>query len=270
VRAVVAHGPHDFRLEPVPDPEPDGGAVIRVEAAGVCAADRMIYGGDSPWELSYPFVPGHEFVGTIVAVAPEAGRRWQVAEGDRVTAEVIAPCDECALCRSGRYHLCRRGVHLGSGLPGGWADFMRLPPRARVWRIPPGLAPERAVLTEPLSCGVYAARRAAIAPGETVAVAGIGPIGSGTLLTAARAEPSFLLALVTSPERAALARQLGADAALDVRSADAAAAVAEATGERGLDVYVDTSGSTESLELGLELLRPGVSVLVYVVYRLRV
>ena len=58
MRAVVAHGAGDFRVEEVPDPVLEGGAVVRMEAAGVCAADRMIYTGDSPWELSVPLHPG--------------------------------------------------------------------------------------------------------------------------------------------------------------------------------------------------------------------
>lgn len=266
MRAVVAHGAGDFRLEAVPEPEVGGGAVIRVEASGVCAADRSIFRGTSPWQLSFPFVPGHEFVGTIVELDGEAAARWSVAVGDRVTAEVIVPCDSCRFCVSGRYHLCRNGRHLGSGLPGGWAEYMQLPPRARVWQLPQTLEPWRAVLAEPLSCGLYAAGRAEIAASDRVAVAGIGAIGAGVIAGAAAASPEQLIALATSPERCEVARQLGAHQAIDVRSEDVAARIAELTEGWGLDVYIDASGALESLQRGLALLAPGGRLVVYGVY----
>lgn len=266
MKAVVAHGAGDFRLEDVPEPVLGGGAVIRVEAAGVCAADRSIFRGTSPWQLSFPFVPGHEFVGTVVEIDPEAAARWSVAVGDRVTAEVIVPCDTCRFCVSGRYHLCRDAHHLGSGLPGGWAEYMQLPPRARVWRLPQTLEPWRAVLVEPLSCGLYAAARAEIAASDRVAVAGIGAIGAGVIAGAAAASPEQLVALATSRARCDVARQLGAHQAIDVRSEDVAARVDELTDGWGLDVYVDASGALESLQRGLALLAPGGRLVVYGVY----
>jgi L-iditol 2-dehydrogenase len=266
VKAIVAHGAGDFRLEELPEPAADGGALISVEASGVCAADRMIYRGTSPWTLTFPFVPGHEFVGTVVNVAGEAAERWGIAEGDLVTAEVIVPCGVCRFCATDRYHLCRRGDHLGSALPGGWAELMRLPPRARVWRLPAELEPWQAVLVEPLSCGVHAARRAAIRATDVVVVAGIGAIGAGVLAAAAQVSPALLVALVTSPERAELARAFGADVTIDVRAEDVRSRLAELAFEAGPDVFVDASGSTEALALGLDVLAPGGRLVVYGVY----
>jgi 2-desacetyl-2-hydroxyethyl bacteriochlorophyllide A dehydrogenase len=266
MKAIVAHGTRDFRLEELAEPAADGGALISVEATGVCAADRMIYHGNSPWTLTFPFVPGHEFVGTVVGVAADAAERWGIAEGDLVTAEVIVPCGACRFCVSNRYHLCRRGDHLGSALPGGWAELMRLPPRARVWRLPADVEPWQAVLVEPLSCGIHAARRAAIRDTDVVVVAGIGAIGAGVLTAASEASPALLVALVTSPERAALARALGADEAIDVRTEDARVRLAELSLEAGPDVYIDASGSTDALALGLDVLAPGGRLVVYGVY----
>lgn len=269
MRAVIAHGTRDFRLEDVPQPVAGGGAVIRVEASGVCAADRMIYRGDSPWQLSFPFVPGHEFVGTIVEVAPEAAERWQVQENDLVTAEVLVPCEGCRYCASGRYHLCRSGTHLGSGLAGGWAEYMRLPSGARLWKLPSGLDASHAVLTEPLSCGIYAVERAEIGAADSVVVAGIGAIGAGALAAAAQHRPQLLVALVTSNERADLAQDLGADAVINVREDDSDEKLVELTGGLGPDVYIDTSGSVSSVELGLEVLTAGGRLVVYGVYATR-
>jgi erythritol/L-threitol dehydrogenase len=270
VRAVVAHGAGDFRLEEVPDPVLEGGAVVRMEAAGVCAADRMIYKGDSPWELSFPFVPGHENVGTIVELDPDAGRRWGVATGDMVVNEVMVPCGQCPLCRRHRSHLCRNGQHIGSSLPGGWAERMAIPPEARVWRVPEGLAAEEAVVAEPLACGIHAIERADPGEGETVVISGIGAIGAGALAYVAATKPvREIVALVTTPQRAQLARELGATEAIDVTTTDAAAALRDRTDGVGPDHYVDFTGVTASVDLGFDSIAPGGRITLYGVYRER-
>ena len=270
MRAVVAHGAGDFRLEEMPDPVLEGGAVVRMEAAGVCAADRMIYKGDSPWELSFPFVPGHENVGTIVELDEAAGERWGVAKGDMVVNEVMVPCGVCPLCRRGRFHLCRNGQHIGSSLPGGWAERMAIPPAARVWRVPDGLAPAEAVVAEPLACGIHAIERADPSDGETMVISGIGAIGAGALAYVAATKPvREVVALVTTPERAAIALELGATAAIDVTSVDAATELRERTDGVGPDHYVDFTGVTASVDLGLDVIAPGGRITLYGVYRER-
>ncbi|HSH23890.1 MAG TPA: alcohol dehydrogenase catalytic domain-containing protein, partial [Acidimicrobiales bacterium] len=127
MKAVVARGAGDFRIEEVAEPTQEHGAVIEVEAAGVCAADRMIWRGDGPWELSFPFTPGHEILGRVTWIDDHSAERWGIVPGDRVTAEVMVPCRRCRLCRTGRTNLCRFGTHLGSGLPGAFAQRMALP-----------------------------------------------------------------------------------------------------------------------------------------------
>jgi L-iditol 2-dehydrogenase len=146
---------------------------------------------------------------------------------------------------------------------------MRLPPGARVWTLPAGTEPSQAVLVEPLSCGIHAAERAAIRDTDVVVVAGVGPIGAGVLVAAAERSPALLVALVTSSERAELARALGADEAIDVHAEDARSRLDELAREAGPDVFIDASGSTEAVELGLDVLAPGGRLVVYSVYRSR-
>jgi len=268
MKAVVAHGAGDFRVEDVPDPVLDGGAIVRMEAAGVCAADRMIYGGDSPWELDFPFTPGHENVGTIEEVHPEAAARWGVARGDMIVNEVMVPCGQCPLCRRQRFHLCRNGRHIGSSLPGGWAERLWIAPQARVWRVPDGLAPEEAVVAEPLACGIHAIERADPGPDDALVISGIGAIGAGALAYVAASRPvRELIALVTTPERGEIACELGADDAIDVLSTDASALLRERFDGIGPDVYVDFTGATRSVELGFDAIAPGGRITLYGVYR---
>jgi L-iditol 2-dehydrogenase len=268
MRAVVARGAGDFRLEDVPEPTLYGGALVRMEAAGVCAADRMIYKGDSPWELSFPFIPGHENVGTIIELDADAGARWGVAEGDMVVNEVMVPCGVCPLCQRQRFHLCRNGRHIGSSLPGGWAERMAIPAAARVWRVPDGLAPEEAVVAEPLACGIHAIERADPGEGENIVISGIGAIGAGALAYVAATKPvREAVALVTTPERAAIALELGATAAIDVTATDAVAELRGRTDGVGPDHYVDFTGVTPSVDLAFESIAPGGRITLYGVYR---
>jgi threonine dehydrogenase-like Zn-dependent dehydrogenase len=270
MRAVVAHAAGDFRLEQVADPELDGGAIVRVEAAGVCAADRMIHAGDSPWELDFPFVPGHELVGTVSAIDPASATHWGVAVGDRVVPEVMVPDRTCAMCRRGRTHLCRNGRHIGSSLPGGWAGQIWLPPEAVVWRVPDGLPPEEAVMAEPLACAIHAIERADPGPEDTLVISGVGAIGAAAIAYVAAARPvGSLLALVTSPERAELARELGAHDTIDVRAVDPRAALAEHFDGIGPDVFVELAGRTDAVDLALDAIAPGGRIVLYGVYRER-
>lgn len=270
MKAVVAYEAADFRLEDVPEPELDGGAIIRIEAAGVCAADRMIYAGTSPWVLSFPFIPGHENVGMIEEIDPRSAQRWGMDVGDRVVPEVMVPCGGCPMCARQRSHLCRDGRHIGSSLPGGWAERTWLPPEARVWRVPDELASAEAVVAEPLACGIHAIERADPQPGDAVVISGIGAIGAGGLSYLRAARPlREVVALVTSPERAEVALALGADDALNVLEGDAAAKLRERFDGVGPDVYVDFSGQTASVDLGLDAIAPGGRLVLYGVYRER-
>ncbi len=262
----MAHGPGDFRLEHQDRPAPPAGAVVEVEAAGVCAADRMIWRGDGPWALRYPFVPGHELLGHLSWVDPGTAGRWGVSVGDRVTAEVVVPCRRCRWCQEGRANLCPRGAHLGSGVPGAFAEALALPPEAAVHRVPDELSTAAGVLAEPTACAVHAVRRATLGPTDVVAIAGIGSIGAAALgVVTGRA--AQVVAVANSPRRAALAAELGADATVDASSGDPAAELAWLTAGRGVDAFVDCSGSTEAVALGLTAVARGGRLVLYGVYR---
>ena len=247
MRAVVAAGPGDFPVREVE--EPAGPLVVEVEAAGVCAADRMLWSGRHPWgELSWPMTPGHELLGRVVHGTPA------FPVGTRVTAEVKLPCGTCESCRRDETHLCPHGRHLGSGIPGAFAERLALPAQALVHRVPDSLTTRQAVLAEPMACALHAVRRAGVRPGDRVAVAGLGGLGA-LAVHAARAEgASSVTAVVRSAEKASLAGTLGYDAAT------------QAPDDGAYDVVLDVSGSVDAVAVLLRAVRPGGRVGVYGVY----
>ena len=247
MRAVVAHGPGAFAMEDVA--EPSDGLVVEVEAAGVCAADRMLWTGRHPWgELAWPFTPGHELIGRVVV---SDGR---LPVGTRLTAEVKLPCGHCAACNRGDDHLCPNGRHLGSGIPGAFAERVGLPPQARVHTVPAALTTRQAVLAEPMACALHAVRRTGVRPGDRVAVAGLGGLGALAVHAARAGGAATVTAVVRTPEKARLARDLG----YDDTTMDPAAA--------SYDAVLDVSGSVDAVSVLLTAVRPGGRVGVYGVY----
>jgi L-iditol 2-dehydrogenase len=145
---------------------------------------------------------------------------------------------------------------------------MAIPPAARVWRVPDGLSAEEAVAAEPLACGIHAIERADPGPDDSVVISGIGAIGAGALAYAVATKPvREIVALVTTPERAELARSLGADHAIDVTKTDATAELRDRFDGIGPDHYVDFTGVTASVDLAFDAIAPGGRITLYGVYR---
>ncbi len=266
MQAVMNHGPEDYRLEEVPVPVPERGEVlIKVEAVGICASDLKCYQGAAkfwgdetrPAWAETGVIPGHEFVGRVVALDEEAAATRNIAEGDRVTSEQIVPCWSCRYCLRGQYWMC--GPHDIYGFrrrtPGAMAEYMIFPADAIVHRLDPDLPPAHAAFVEPLSCALHAVERANIGFDDVVVVAGCGPIGLGMVAGAAAKSPAQVVALDMSHAKLALASRCGATTVLNIARDDVQGTVRELTGGYGADVYLEGSGHPSAVGQGLNLLR---------------
>ncbi|WP_019819079.1 alcohol dehydrogenase catalytic domain-containing protein [Saccharomonospora saliphila] len=265
MRAVVVHGPEDYRLEDVDVPRPGPGELLmRVEAVGVCASDLKCYHGaakfwgdeNRPAWAQRGIIPGHELVGVVVS-GDEAGLDSHgVAQGDRVVCEQIVPCEQCRYCKRGEYWMC--GPHDMFGFRnyhGAMAEYMLVPTKARVHRVSHDLEPHHAAYAEPLSCALHAVERADISFGDVVVVAGCGPIGLGLIAGARQKNPMTLVALDLDDDKLELGRRCGADVTINPKTEDAVARVAELTDGYGADVYLEGTGATAAVGQGLNLLR---------------
>jgi L-iditol 2-dehydrogenase len=256
VRVAELTGVRQFRLVEAEIPAPGPGEVqVQVEAVGICGSDLHAYAegavGDIP--CSYPMVLGHEPAGVVVDVgAGVSGLR----AGDRAALEPAHFCYHCALCRKGRHNLCLQLRFLSAGGdPGFFRDRVNLPAHNLV-PLPPGISVAEGTLIEPLAVVLHSLDLARPAIGETAVVVGAGPIGLLTVAALRAAGVRRVWAVEPVAHRRELARFMGADAALDPRTADAVAGiVADAPG--GVDIVVDCAAKDDTANQSLELACPG-------------
>lgn len=260
MHAAVLYAPRDLRYEqvPLPSPGPDE-VLVRITTNGLCGSDIHFYreGKLGPFTVSRPYIPGHEACGVVVR---EAARPGGPPEGRRVAIEPGIPCRRCALCKSGRYNLCRDVVFMSAPPTNGTfaeyaavaADFAH--------PLPDSVDNESGAFVEPLSVGVQACTRAGLRAASSVAVIGAGPIGLVTML-AARAFGAAAVYLVDRlASRLELGAKLGAAAAINAGSTDPAVRIAELTEGQGVDFVFDASGSSAACALAPALAARGGSV----------
>jgi D-arabinose 1-dehydrogenase-like Zn-dependent alcohol dehydrogenase len=238
VRAVVyeAFGAMPT-VETVPDPVPSAdGAVLRVEATGLCRSDWHGWMGRDPDIRGLPHVPGHELAGVVDAVGDRV-ERW--APGDRVTVPFVCACGGCARCAAGDHQICDRQTQPGFTHWGSFAERTAID-RADVnlVALPDGLGFDAAAA---LGCRFATAYRAVLQvgrlrAGEWVAVHGCGGVGLSAVMIAAAAG-ARVVALDVSDAALARAREAGAEVA-----APAGADVRELT-DGGAHLSLDAIGN---------------------------
>ncbi|NJD68397.1 MAG: zinc-binding dehydrogenase [candidate division NC10 bacterium] len=261
--AAVLHGPEDVRLEEVPIP-PIGPRELlaRVEAASIDFTDRKVYLRGSHPMMRIPGLFGHEWAGVVAARGQQADDRWQ--PGMRVVAANSAPCTDqdpaarCRACRRARQGMCERLLYNN----GAFAPYLRIPQRiveVNLYELPAQVPFEEAALAEPLACVMHAVRRVPIADGEQIVVVGAGPIGL-LFIAVLRHRYGSSIRLVSvdhHEDRLALAKSLGADAALNTAGGSEKEGVQAALGSGGADVVIEAGGSTQAHQEAFELVGRG-------------
>ncbi len=228
----------------VPSPGPRE-LKIRVEASGLCGTDLHIAAGEYPF--AHPGITlGHEFTGTIVEVGPEVAK-FDI--GERIVVDPNIPCRICTYCHSSRPHLCENPEALGVTLNGGLSE-LAVVPTSQAYKVPDGVPPEAAALTEPLACALHAVDLSGIRPGKTALVLGAGPIG---VLTAALLVSSGASKVVISePSESRRAR---------AEAVRAEPVEPNAVSEEMVDVVFECVGRVETMKAALDAARPGGTVM---------
>ena len=238
------------RPQPVPGP---GEALLRVDAASICGTDLHLFTWDE-WaaeNLVPPRILGHELAGTVVATGAGVTR---VKEGDLVGVESHLFDWTCTQCRRGDMHLCRNLRVIGVHTDGGFAELAVIPEANAIESN--GLDPAVVALQEPMGNAVHAAFVEPI-EGRSVLVTGCGPIGLCAVGIAKAAGASLVVATDTEAYRLDLAREMGADLALDAADAATEERIRDATGGDGIEVVLEMSGAPAALDQALRLVTRG-------------
>jgi S-(hydroxymethyl)glutathione dehydrogenase/alcohol dehydrogenase len=268
-------------VEDIPQPKPRQGEVlIKVAACGVCHSDLHVIKGELPYPT--PTVLGHEISGVVVEVAPDV---TNVKPGDRVVSTFILPCGRCEACNRGRDDLCvnffavarAKGVlydgttrlHRADGSVlamysmSGLAEYCVAPTTA-VFPIPPEVPIHAACI---LGCAVPTAYSAVrhqgdVRPGATVAVIGVGGVGSNILQVARAFGASEVIAVDIREDKLAAARRLGATQGVNGAESDPAAQIRELTNGKGVDVAFEALGRPDTVLTAFDAVREGGKVVV--------
>ena len=267
MRAIVfyRHGGPDvleYREDiPIPDPGP-GEVRVQVRYAALNRLDDFVRTGWRGLDLAFPHILGADFSGTIAALGPGV-TGW--AEGQRVVANPTIWCGVCPACVAGQHNRCDRFAILGEHVPGAYAEYVTVPARNLV-AIPDDTPDDLAAAAPLVSVTAWHMLITAghLRPGETVLVVGAGGGVNTAAIQIAKLAGATVFVVAANAEKAARAREIGADWAVD-RSAEPnwGKAVWAATGRRGVDVVVDNVGaatwgaSLRSLAKGGRLLTVG-------------
>ncbi|CAM9484650.1 unnamed protein product [Scytosiphon promiscuus] len=265
--AAWLHGVDDLRVEPHPTevekPLGPNDVRVRVGAVGICGSDvhYLKHMRCADFIVKKPMVIGHEAAG-VVAEVGSAVKGF--SSGDRVALEPGVPCRICEHCKTGRYNLCEEmEFHATPPVHGSLARFVTHPSDF-LFKLPGGMSLEEGAMCEPVSVGVHACRRAGVTPGQKVAILGAGPIGLVTMMVAKAFGAAVTVVTDVSDERLKVAKDLGADVAVNVKglspSEAALRVIGDGEGSSGggrPDACVDCCGFESSVATALAAAKSG-------------
>jgi len=257
MKALRYVGQAETRLDDLPAPTPARDEVlVEVQAVGICRTDVDILTGLHPAYVSgqakAPVVLGHEWSGIVVGLGSEV---TEPPIGALVTGETGIGCGVCDLCRIGQHNACPSRVETGIFNRDGAMRQLHVHPARLTYRCD-GLTPDEAAMVEPATVGVYSCKRANVRPGDRVLVLGGGPIGQLAAQAARVFGASKVVLATRSPEKLALAQQLGADAVFNAGAEGFVDALTEHTKGDLFHVIIEASGNIQSIYDAISLARP--------------
>lgn len=263
MKALVYHGTEDVRVDTVPDPriQSSSDCILKVTRSAICGSDLHLYGGYNP-AMKEGDILGHEFMGEVVEIGSDVR---SVRVGDRVLVPFNIADGTCWYCTHNMTALCSGSnsnnadleklqgypaaglygySHLYGGFAGGQAQYVRvIMADANVIPVPDTLSDERVLfLTDIFPTGYMAAENAHIAPGDTVAVWGAGPVGQFVVASALLFRAGKVIVIDRVAERLVMAAKQGAEVINYEAEDDVVGRIKDMTGGRGPDAVIDAVG----------------------------
>ena len=256
--AAVLYGKEHLEIESVAVPElGPGDLLVRVRTALTCGTDVKVFRrGYHARMIVPPALFGHELAGDIVQVGD---RVRQFKMGQRVVAANSAPCFHCFYCRRGLENLCEDLLFNN----GAYAEFIRIPARIverNTYEIPDHVTYHEAALVEPLACVLRGLEETGVMPGDTVAVMGLGPIGS-MFVRLAKIYGARVIAIGRRQQQLDRAQEMGADEGIIAADGvDIVPTVKSLTHGRGVDAAIEAVGHPAAWQTAVRMLRRGGTV----------
>ena len=261
--ALVMRDFQKYDIEQVPVPAPGHGEVLcAVDSVCICGTDPEILEGSfrGRWPKGFPFIPGHEWSGTVVAVGPNSdGFGFQV--GDRVGGTSHCGCGFCRMCTTGRYNLCDNygkpelgHRQYGHYTNGSYADYMVNSIKS-IFKLPDHVSLEEGAMVDGGSIALHSVKRGGVQPGDVVCVVGPGPLGLLAVMCA-HAMGAGRVILVGRGERLVKAKGFGAEI-VDNSKVDGVQGVRDLTGGRGADLTVDCAARGQTPREAVGMTRKG-------------
>jgi threonine dehydrogenase-like Zn-dependent dehydrogenase len=262
MKATCWYGKKDVQVVDVPNPKilNQRDAIVKISSTAICGSDLHLYNGFIP-TMEKGDILGHEFMGEVVEVGREVKK---LRVGDRVVVAFPISCGSCFFCRRELYSLCENsnpnawmaeqlfghspaGIfgysHLTGGFAGGQAEYVRVPfADLGTIKIENGFTDEQVLfLSDIFPTGYMAAEACNIAPGDTVAIWGCGPVGQFAIRSAFLLGAERVIAIDRIPERLQMARDGGAET-INYEESDVYDVLMQMTGGRGPDCCIDAVG----------------------------
>jgi L-iditol 2-dehydrogenase len=272
MKAWVLGDPDELSLVEKPVPVPKRAEVlVRIDGVAICATDLEIMRHGLPAQIqgglpfNKNFTPGHEYMGTIVALGPGVD---EFEIGQRVTVEIHAGCGQCKRCREGMYTACHNygknygdvdKGHRANGFTtdGGFCEYQVNSVNTLI-PVDDSMSDEEATLVVTAGTSMYGLTElGGLVAGDAVVVTGPGPIGllGAAVAKALGAQPVILTG--TRDNRLEIGKRLGADHVINVRNEDAVEAVRRLTGGKGADFVVECSGAPNAVNEAAQMLNRG-------------
>lgn len=262
MRALVLLGPGKYEIQDVRVPVPEAGEVLcKVRGVAICGSDPEIVRGDlaGSWPPAYPFTPGHEWSGQVVALGPGV---INFKVGDTVAGQAHKGCGYCRNCLAGRYTICEHygryetgHRHYGFITPGAYAQYVAISVKS-VNPMPKTMTFCEGALVDTAGVVLHGLELSGITPGGTVAVIGPGPIGM-IAMRLARVMGAARIIAVGRGARLQASRIAGADVLVNFEEGDPVKGVREATGGDGVDEAIECSGAAGTFRQAVEMVRKG-------------
>jgi len=265
MKAVVVQAPGKYGVREVPIPEvAPGGMRVKVLACALCGSDlRTLRSGHR--RVTLPWIIGHEVCGQVETLGARYQGPWQI--GEILAVAPVVYCGNCEFCRTGRYELCIDYREIAQFWPGGFAEYLAVPEEAvrlgTIQRVPAGVDPAYAAITEPISSCVHAQLKGEVSMGDTVMIIGAGPVGCiHAVIARLRGAEKILMADIVG-ERLKLAEAFDPDALINSAETDLVEEVRRLTGGMGPDVVISATPAPEGVVQGVEMAKKGGRILLF-------